>query len=206
MARTKSEILCEARRAEILEAALSLFSEKGYELCSIDEIAAKAGLAKGTVYIYFKSKEELYKAVLGSALDERARRTLDAMGAAKTAREKIEAFISTRLEYYQSHPEVLALLARELSNASGVQTFTRREYNQWQREPIRLICEALVKEALVPDEQTGMMAAWAVSDLSRGVMERRLLNSITRPIDYDISVTTQLVLGGIRLLKRSRFL
>jgi len=52
------------RRAEILQAALELFSEKGYHNVSMQEIAARAEFAVGTLYKFFKNKEELYKEIL----------------------------------------------------------------------------------------------------------------------------------------------
>lgn len=52
------------RRAEILQAALELFSEKGYHNVSMHEIAARAEFAVGTLYKFFKNKEELYKEIL----------------------------------------------------------------------------------------------------------------------------------------------
>jgi AcrR family transcriptional regulator len=52
------------RRTEILQAALELFSQKGYHNVSMQEIAARAEFAVGTIYKFFKNKEELYREVL----------------------------------------------------------------------------------------------------------------------------------------------
>ena len=54
----------EARPGELLEAALDLFVEKGYAATKVDEVAARAGVSKGTLFLYFASKEELFKAVV----------------------------------------------------------------------------------------------------------------------------------------------
>jgi AcrR family transcriptional regulator len=54
----------EARPAELTAAALELFVEKGFATTRLDEIAARAGVSKGTLYLYFDSKEELFKAVI----------------------------------------------------------------------------------------------------------------------------------------------
>jgi AcrR family transcriptional regulator len=63
----------EARPAELLEAALALFVEKGFAATRSEEVARAAGVSKGTLYLYFPSKEELLKAViqhfLGSEID-----------------------------------------------------------------------------------------------------------------------------------------
>jgi TetR/AcrR family transcriptional regulator len=54
----------EARPGEIVQAALDLFVEKGFTATRMDEIAARAGVTKGTVYLYFPGKEELFHAVV----------------------------------------------------------------------------------------------------------------------------------------------
>ncbi len=54
----------EARPQELLEAALSLFVEKGFAATRSEEVAIRAGVSKGTLYLYFPSKEELFKAVV----------------------------------------------------------------------------------------------------------------------------------------------
>ena len=58
----------QARPAEIVEAALEVFAEKGFSAARIDDVAARAGISKGTLYLYFASKEELFKAVVRQAL------------------------------------------------------------------------------------------------------------------------------------------
>jgi AcrR family transcriptional regulator len=54
----------ESRPGEILEAALDCFAERGYAATRLEDVAARAGVTKGTAYLYFKSKEELFKAVV----------------------------------------------------------------------------------------------------------------------------------------------
>ena len=54
----------ESRPAELIAAALELFVEHGFAATRLDEIAARAGVSKGTLYLYFESKEDLFKAVI----------------------------------------------------------------------------------------------------------------------------------------------
>lgn len=54
----------EARPQELLDAALGLFGEKGFAATRAEEVAARAGVSKGTLYLYYPSKEELLKAVI----------------------------------------------------------------------------------------------------------------------------------------------
>ncbi len=54
----------DARPQELLAAALDLFVERGYAATRLDDVAAQAGVSKGTLYLYFTNKEELFKAVV----------------------------------------------------------------------------------------------------------------------------------------------
>jgi len=65
---TKRERRKEARPGELLEAALDLFVEKGFAATRVDEVAARAGVSKGTLFLYFPSKEELFKAVVRESI------------------------------------------------------------------------------------------------------------------------------------------
>jgi AcrR family transcriptional regulator len=58
----------EARPDEILAAALASFAERGFASTRLEDVAARAGISKGTLYLYFRSKEELFKAVVRATL------------------------------------------------------------------------------------------------------------------------------------------
>jgi TetR/AcrR family transcriptional regulator len=60
----KRERRKEARPGELLDAALSLFVEKGFAATRAEEVAVRAGVSKGTLFLYFQSKEDLFKAVI----------------------------------------------------------------------------------------------------------------------------------------------
>jgi len=54
----------EARPGEIIEAALTVFAEKGFAAARLDDIAARAGVSKGALYLYFETKQDLFRAVV----------------------------------------------------------------------------------------------------------------------------------------------
>ena len=65
---SKRERRKEARPGELLQAALELFVEKGYAGTKIEDIARAAGVTRGTPYLYFSSKEDIFKAVIRELL------------------------------------------------------------------------------------------------------------------------------------------
>ena len=87
------------KEIRILEAAQALFGRYGLKKTSIEEIAKSAGLGKGTVYLYFRSKEEIFEAVVlgfGKALTEKLRTEIELV---HTHSEKLEKYILTRLHF-----------------------------------------------------------------------------------------------------------
>lgn len=58
----------ESRHAELIDAALELFVARGYDATRLEDIAARAGVSKGTLYLYFAGKEELFKALVSETI------------------------------------------------------------------------------------------------------------------------------------------
>ncbi|MDH5456624.1 MAG: TetR/AcrR family transcriptional regulator [Gammaproteobacteria bacterium] len=92
----------EDRPQEITDAAFSVFAEKGYAATRVDDVAKRAGVSKGLTYLYFKTKEELFKAVVKSVVVRRVDALLDAV---ETTELDSEAFIrGPMLEFMKSVP------------------------------------------------------------------------------------------------------
>ena len=81
-AKSKKEVVSQFRQAEIITAARTVFAEKGYIAATVDEIAQHAALAKGTIYVYFDSKEQIYNAVMSDDLETLRRLTIEKIAAA----------------------------------------------------------------------------------------------------------------------------
>src|SRR5678816_4568183 len=58
----------EARPSEILDAALEVFAAKGFAGARMDDIAARAGVTKGTIYLYFQNKEAVFKSLVRDSI------------------------------------------------------------------------------------------------------------------------------------------
>ena len=80
------------RPTQIVEAALDVFGEKGLSAARLDDIAKRAGLAKGTIYLYFPNKDELFRAVIRSTLVAELERA-ESLVAAGTPEERLDAFM-----------------------------------------------------------------------------------------------------------------
>jgi len=171
--KTKQELVSEFRRAEIVDAARTVFARRGFAHGIIDEIATEAGIAKGTVYLYFRSKAEIYKAVLNHDMKALKKGTLERIDAATTLKEKIGAFILIRLKNAETRKEFFRMMDSEEVNL----TMTRSQYREFLREPV-LRLAAAIEEAIKSGEIRPVPAekvAWMIADMTRGTIQRRLL-------------------------------
>lgn len=97
----------------ILDAATELFAQKGYHDVTMEEIAAAVGVAKGTVYLYFSSKDELYWGILErglhelfQGLEEKAQRSI-------SPEEKLRGILARILEHSRRNSQFYRLVLRE---------------------------------------------------------------------------------------------
>ena len=101
----------EASIEGLLSAALGLFVSKGYEQTTVDEIAERAGLSKGSVYFYFDNKEGLLDGLFDQIEEVVVGRILETLTAAgPSASAKIAAFINRQAELGVSDPDRVLLL------------------------------------------------------------------------------------------------
>src|SRR5689334_532546 len=114
LGKTKQEVLTEFRCSEILDAARKVFARNGFSQATMEEIAEVAGVAKGTVYLYFPSKRAVYLAALRQGIEELHRRTDHRLAATSSTREKIQAFIETRVEYFDENRDFFKIYYSEL--------------------------------------------------------------------------------------------
>jgi TetR/AcrR family transcriptional regulator len=100
----------ENRVRQIINAAEDIFFSKGVDTATIDEIAERAEISKGTVYIYFKSKEELIAAVFARALDILREFIRENMAGSKNGLDKIRGMGKAYIAFSRKYPDYFALM------------------------------------------------------------------------------------------------
>ena len=113
--KTKIKKLIEQRQAEILNAANRVFSRYGFAKTTIDQVAVEAGLGKGTIYQYFKSKKELFLAVGRNGMDKLKDTMIEEIEQEKDPVDRIEKAIRTYLLYFQKNTDLANIFMYEQS-------------------------------------------------------------------------------------------
>ena len=151
----------EARPGELLDAALDLFVEKGFAATRSEEVAARAGVSKGTLFLYFPSKEELFKAVVRENLS----------GRFIEWREEFETFQGTT-------PEMVRYCMRiwwERIGATRASGITKLIISEARNFPD--IAAFYQQEVIRPG-----------TDLVRRILERGMARGEFRPMDIEYTV------------------
>lgn len=103
-------------KEKILATARELFSQFGYDGCKVDVIAEKATVNKASIYYHYKDKASLYEKVFEEDLGDFFRRIRKAISKEKSPTKKIEAYIYTFSENFQSNRFMAPLMLRELAS------------------------------------------------------------------------------------------
>jgi AcrR family transcriptional regulator len=106
------------QRQEMLAAALALFSEKGYHSVSMHEIAGKAEFAIGTLYKFFKNKEDLYKALILEQADRFHDAVTKAIEEPDDEVEKLRNYVKAKGAVFRANVSVIRLYFAETGGAS----------------------------------------------------------------------------------------
>ncbi|MBI2413369.1 MAG: TetR/AcrR family transcriptional regulator [Deltaproteobacteria bacterium] len=100
----------EGRRAEILSAAREVFFAKGFMNATVGEIASASSLAKGTLYLYFKSKEEMYCALTDEGMALLQRDLMESLDRPLRPDRSLAALVKAYHGFYQGHPEYFRMM------------------------------------------------------------------------------------------------
>ncbi len=199
MARTKKDVVAEFRRAEILDAAYRVFAERGFEQATMAEIAAVAGVAKGTLYLYYPSKQDIYDAALRQSAVDVDALTQAALGRARTASEKIQAFIETKLRYFEEHRDFFRMSEREFGDRACGRGPHAKHLDELRLEQVKVLDQVLqqaVRRKAIRPIRTEA-AASAIFDLTRSIVMQRLRGARKATLDDDIGFAFDLTWKGI---------
>jgi len=198
-ARTRHDAISEFRSSQILAAARKVFSEKGFQEATMDEIAEVAGVAKGTLYSYFPSKRDVYVAELDHGANELLELTRKVIAAPGNLHSKLQMFIRTRLEYLEGHLDFFRIYQSEFGNMTHpacVSEQFRQVYAQQLGLMEKLLNEAVERGEIRP-VPAGMVAS-GIYEMTRGLLLRRVLGNASAAAEEEAEALAELLWKGMR--------
>jgi len=127
------------KRAAILKAAAAVFAAKGFHSATVEEIAAHAGVGKGTVYEYFSSKEELFREMLKAGMKVYLAAVRERLDASASAREILTGIARAHLAFVAEH----GALARLLFEAQGVPAPSREWFGRVREQKLAVLTKII---------------------------------------------------------------
>jgi len=157
------------RRERIVNAAIKLFADADYAQVSMDDIASAAGVAKGTLYNYFRSKEELYVEVIRYRFES----LVELLGRAFDARNQpwtdLRSFVLHYEAFMHKHPHFFKLLRRARTEPGFADEFSGLE-----RKVVELLASVLKRGMRAGEFRNGSAEFYA----------RLILGMVEREVDY----------------------
>ncbi len=188
------------QREEIFNAALELFSEKGYHNVSMHEIAKRSEFAIGTLYKFFENKEKLYKALMMKKAETFHNTMMKVLDGSDDIITLIKKLISVKAQLFADNLQELRLYFAETRGASfNIKSGLDRDIRKMYQEFIMHLASVLktgVQENIFRDIDPYHMAV-ALDGLANSFLFCWLENPDRYKSDTNVSIITDLFLNGV---------
>lgn len=104
------------KKSEIVQSALELFAEKGYDGTTINDIAKAAGITPGAIYRHFTSKEEMGKIIFEALIGNYSRELSEILDRDRHLKERVEHTVHLTYTYYEKHPAAVCFALKSQHN------------------------------------------------------------------------------------------
>ena len=202
MARSKEEVVQEFRIQSIRDAAMRVIARKGMAAATMQEIADEAGVAKGTIYLYFRDRDDLVEKAFESAMSDLHNRVEEALETPGTFEAKFRAVLAAQIGFFQANREFFRLYI-SLRYPEGTAQQQRRQKRHCQpqyKSRVERIA-AVLQEAMDRGEvrrMDPMRLALFIIEGSSAVIIERVLDEAPPTEEADIELIAGTILGGIR--------
>ena len=187
--RPRRAVAPEARRAAILAAALDEFTARGFEGARLDDVAKRAGVAKGTIYLYFADKETLFQELVRSMVHP-VLGTLEKMrGVDIPARMLVEGLLGTfvREVYGTPRKDLIRLILNEGPRFPAIAEFYYREVIERVLAIVRPILTRAAERGELQNDALARFPQLIVAPMLVGIMWHAMFDRF-EPLDVDAMV------------------
>lgn len=184
------------KKHSLLDAVVKVFSREGTEGLTMENVALEAGVAKGTLYSYFKSKNELLHAMIEGIVEPLVESLKQVLASDLPADEKIREFTFRHLSYFEDNRSFFQVLVYDRTAAQ--ERLRRYKSCRYQTllENIAVVIDQGVKKGIFRSTDS-LKAAAIMIEANIGVINQRLLNENSVPVEEDVKLLTDLFLFGI---------
>ena len=201
-AKSKEEVVQEFRIQSIRDAAIRVIARKGMAAATMQEIADEAGVAKGTIYLYFRDRDDLVEKTFENAMNDLHKRVDEALEKEGTFEQKFRGMLAAKIGYFQAHREFFRLyISLRYPEGSAQQQRRQKRHCQPQYQSRVTRVASALEEAMNRGEirrMDPMRLALFIIEGSSAVIIQRVLDEAPPPEQSDIELIAGTILGGIR--------
>lgn len=144
-----------ARKKEILESAARLFSDKDFHEVTVEEIANDVELSKGTLYLYFKNKDDLFFSIVVEKTQDLSRKLKDAVGTCDSFDTCLRNVVAIHCIFFQENVAFFKIMQSEKTRMSTESHYRLHDYVEEMFETYMVILTDLVKKGQKQDVLRG---------------------------------------------------
>jgi len=185
------------RRAAIIGTATRLFAELGYGDCEMERVAAKLGVAKGTLYLYFPSKEELFYACVDAGMKQLQAAVQQSIEGQSDRLERIRRGIYAYLKFFDEHPDLIELFIQERARFKNRKRPTYFEHRDVNRGPWREMYKSLIADGQLRGDLAVERLLDTVGNLLYGTMFTNHFLNRTVPLTDQYAAVVEILFHGI---------
>src|SRR5262245_55605822 len=197
---TRTQVITEYRRDALLQAATRVFGKYGFDCATMEQIAQEADVAKGTTYLYYRSKQSIYDATLSRGLAELDDWTREALERAPNLHEAIAAFVTARAQYFLEHRDFFRMYVAAISRQITSVKPRASEFQATVDKQTRRLEDAIrrgVGRGEIRHVDPGA-AALAIFDLTRGLVARVIMATRSFDVASEVAFVMSLVWTGLQ--------
>ncbi len=136
------------RREEILISSAALFSRRGFHAVTVDDIAQEAGLSKGTIYLYFAHKEEIFSSLIKRLTDELNTNLQTAISENIDFRQKLRNLVITYMRFFEENETFFKIFQSEKSHLSLASKSEMHDYAHAAFHSFYGIMQSVIREGI----------------------------------------------------------
>jgi len=198
---TKKEVVAAFRTREILAAARRLMEQKGADALTMDEIAQAAGVAKGTIYLYFQSKDELVQALLSQVAEAIAHDLEGILAKPDPPPEKLRQVANLLLDYVDRERTLFPVYLRELVRSKSGRASPLSSLQESEERIVALVtqvfAEGIAAKQFIPADPRLM--TFLLKGLGRAVGYYQMTRDQKDTVQEALPVVLTLLFSGIVL-------
>lgn len=185
------------KRQSIQQAVIQLMCREGLPSVTMDRVAQEVGIAKGTIYLHYRDKQELLDDVKNSSLDPMIARMDEVFVSDATPDRKLQTYSQRYLRYFDERRELFRILLYE-------REVTRVQSSRYQGDRYRHLADGVarviregVRKGMFRDTDERGVAAMFV-DANMAIMNQRLLTDTPKPVEDDAELISELFIRGLK--------